>query len=430
MPNTKQNPAAIIAKKRDHGELSRDEIYFMVDGFTAGAIADYQMSAWAMAVLCRGMSEQETAVLTEAMLASGTRLTRVTERPRVDKHSTGGLGDKISLVLAPLLACFDVEVPMLSGPGLGITGGTLDKLEAFPSFNCQLTQAQITSQLKTIGCVITGATADVAPADRKLYSLRDVTGTVPSIALITSSIMSKKLAATLDALVLDVKFGSAAFMRELSSARQLAQALTATGNRMGVPTSAVLSDMHQPLGRMVGNACEVNEALAVLRGAGPDDVRALTLHLAAQLLTAVGLFETVQAASVALGNALDTGHALERFEAMVVSQGGQFSEKLPVAPGYDLLASQSGWMSSLDGQLMGQVVIELGGGRQRLSDAIDHSVGLEMLVRIGDPVSLGQPLVRVLAGSPAAAEQAIQALTTAIRIAPEPVLPNPLIVEL
>lgn len=421
--------AAIIAKKRDLGELTKGEIYFMLDGFVRGEIPDYQMSAWAMAVLCRGMTDDEVAHLTDGMLDSGERLRPTSDRPRVDKHSTGGLGDKVSLILAPLVAYFDVDIPMLSGRGLGITGGTLDKLESFPGYNCQLTTAQIDRQLSELGCVITGTTAELAPADRKLYGLRDVTGTVPSIPLITASIMSKKLAASLDALVLDVKFGSGAFMRDLDSARRLAHSLTSTGQRLGVATSAVLSDMNQPLGRMVGNACEVNEALQVLQGEGPADVRALTLRLAAQLLVSVGRFDSLQGAMVSLGAALDAGKAYELFEAMVCRQGGMFSSQLTTAPAYELCADNSGWLEQLDGQVLGQTIIDLGGGRRELGDQLDHQVGVEMLVRVGDQISRGQPLLRIFARSAAAADQARNSLLPTFRLSPQPVPAKTLIVE-
>ncbi len=424
---------AVISRKRDGFALTAEEIRFMVDGFVAGRIPDYQMSAWAMAVLCRGMFDEEIANLTEAMLCSGSRLERVSERPRVDKHSTGGLGDKVSLVLAPLLACFDVDVPMLSGRGLGITGGTLDKLEAYAGYNCNLSQQKIAEQLQRLGCVITGTTDDIAPADRRLYALRDVTGTVPAIALITSSIMSKKLAASLDALVLDVKFGSAAFMGDLEQARQLARSLCATGQRMGVTTRAILSDMNQPLGRMVGNACEANEAVDLLAGgeraqAAPGDLRELTLALAAELLVAIERFPNTILANIALSKLLDSGQALARFESMVAAQGGQFKESLPLAPAHTATALKAGWLQSMDGQAIGQVVIELGGGRAQLGQAIDHQVGLEMLVRVGDCIAADQPLLRIFARTHSAAAQARQQLLSAIHIDDQPSPPLPLIV--
>ena len=268
----------------------------MIDGMLDGSIPDYQLSAWAMAILCRGMNAAETATLTRCMLDSGNRLQRAGDQPRVDKHSTGGLGDKVSLILAPLLACHDVDVPMLSGRGLGITGGTLDKLESYAGYRCDLTERDIERQLSEIGCVITGTTPEITPADRQLYSLRDVTGTVPSIPLITSSILSKKLAENLDALVLDVKFGSGAFMASQQLATKLAMSLQATGSELNLKASAVLSDMNQPLGRMVGNACEANEAVEVLKGQGPADVRLLTLRLSAELLAATGQANDVNGA--------------------------------------------------------------------------------------------------------------------------------------
>jgi len=407
--------SAIIANKRDSQSLSREEIEFMIDGFVSEAVPDYQMSAWAMAVLCRGMNKREIADLTECMLNSGIRLQRASERPRVDKHSTGGLGDKTSLILTPLLACYDLDVPMLSGRGLGITGGTLDKLEALDGYRCDLNAAEIDQQLKTIGCVITGTTPEITPADRKLYSLRDVTGTVPSIALITASIMSKKLAESLDALVLDVKFGSGAFMRSREDAENLAESLVDAGTRMHVPTQAILSDMNQPLGRMVGNACEVNESLDVLRGHGPADTRELTLQLCVPLLVATGKFTSNEDALASLIKMLDSGAALRRFQQMVEHQSGKFVDKLPLSDESIFESPVSGRLTQFDGQRIGQAVIELGGGRRKLSDQVDHQVGLEMLVRLGDSVSCGQPLIRIFARSTAtrtAAEQLLQSALT------------------
>jgi pyrimidine-nucleoside phosphorylase len=422
-------PAAIIAKKRDREALSEEEIRFMISGLVNGSIPDYQISAWAMAVLCRGMSESEIAYLTDAMLDSGSRLQRVSQRPRVDKHSTGGLGDKVSLILAPLLACHDVDVPMLSGRGLGITGGTLDKLESYAGFDCHLTRAKIDQQLQSIGCVITGTTPDIAPADRKLYGLRDVTGTVPSIALITSSIMSKKLAASLDALVLDVKCGSGAFMRELHEARALASSLGATGQRLGVPTRAIITDMNQPLGQMVGNACEVNESVDVLRGGGPADVRTLTLRLAAELLVAVGRSDKVAEAEQMLGDTLDGGSALRKYQQMIEFQGGRFADRLPTAAPFDVESPTSGWVERIDGQQLGHAIIQLGGGRAQVTDLVDHAVGLEMLARVGDRIDAQQPIVRLFARSSSAAETVRRLVASAIRISSHPTPPLPLIYE-
>src|SRR3954463_15089278 len=284
------NPVNIISKKRDGSELSADEIGSLISGYVRGDVPDYQMSAWAMAVYLRGMTVAETAALTEHMLYSGVTFKwPAEEAPKVDKHSTGGIGDKVSLPLAPLLACCGLAVPMISGRGLGATGGTLDKLESIPGFRTDLSLAEIAVITERVGCVITGASAEIAPADKKLYALRDVTATVPSIPLITASIMSKKLAESLDALVLDVKFGSGAFMKSLDDARALARSLVDTGKRMGVKTTALLTDMNQPLGRMAGNANEVNEAVATLQGRGPDDLWQCTRELGAELLVLSGV---------------------------------------------------------------------------------------------------------------------------------------------
>jgi pyrimidine-nucleoside phosphorylase len=420
---------AIIDKKRDFQELSREEIRFMIDGLTAGTVSDPQIAAWAMAITCRGMNEAETTALTDAMLDSGSRLERGSDRPRIDKHSTGGLGDKVSLILAPLLACFDVEVPMLSGRGLGITGGTLDKLESYPGYRCNLSASEIDAQLQSLGCVITGTTPDIAPADRRLYQLRDVTGTVPSVSLITASIMSKKLAATLDALVLDVKWGSGAFMQSLDQARELADALVATGQRMGVATRAMLTDMNQPLGKMVGNACEANEAVDVLRGDGPADTRELTLRLAASLLVQASLYDDSSRAYDALAARLLDGTAYERFHKMVAAQGGVFQPLLPVAPvATEIGAADSGWLSGLNGAQLGRAVIELGGGRQQLGDRLDHSVGLEMLARLGERVDAGQPVVRIFSSNPDRTRAAAALIRSAITIGERPITAPSLIV--
>ena len=408
--------SAIIASKRDSQTLSREEIEFMINGFVSETVPDYQMSAWAMAVLCRGMNNREIADLTECMLNSGIRLQRASDRPRVDKHSTGGLGDKTSLILAPLLACYDLDVPMLSGRGLGITGGTLDKLESLDGYRCDLNAVEIDQQLKRIGCVITGTTPEITPADRKLYGLRDVTGTVPSIALITASIMSKKLAESLDALVLDVKFGSGAFMRCREDAQSLSESLVDAGTRMNVPTQAILSDMNQPLGRMVGNACEVNESLDILRGLGPVDARELTLQLCVPLLVTTGKFASGEDALTSLRNTLDSGAALRRFQEMVEHQSGKFTDCLPLAKQSIFESPCTGRLAQMDGQRIGQAVIALGGGRRKLSDRVDHQVGLEMLVRLGESVSAGQPLIRIFARDTATRSVAEQLLRDALSI--------------
>lgn len=420
-------PTAIIAKKRDHQEMTRDEIAFMVAGITNESIPDYQIASWAMALLCRGMTADETAAMTDCMLDSGRRLSRATDRPRVDKHSTGGLGDKVSLILAPLLACMDLDVPMLSGRGLGITGGTLDKLEAYEGFRTDLAEEEISRQVKQIGCVITGTTQDIAPADRRLYLLRDATATVPSIGLITGSIMSKKLAASLDALVLDVKFGSGAFMQQTEEARQLADSLVSTGKRMGLKTTALLSDMNQPLGAMVGNALEVNEAVDVLRGNGPAAVRKLTLQLCAPLLVDLDRATNLDGAVDALTEMLESGQPLQRFISMIESQGGKFVEHLDVAESTVASAQQTGWVASMNGQAIGNAIIQLGGGRRQLGDKIDHRVGIEMLVEVGDQVQQGQPVVRVFGSTAQDRRLAVEHMRSAISIVDASVAPLTLI---
>jgi pyrimidine-nucleoside phosphorylase len=411
----------IIAKKRDSVELSAEEIQFIVSGITDGSIPDYQISAWAMAVLCRGMNPTEIATLTECMLNSGNRLARCSNRPRVDKHSTGGLGDKTSLILAPLLACFDLDIPMLSGRGLGITGGTLDKLEAYPGYRCDLENDEIEQQLQRIGCVITGTTAAVAPADRKLYALRDASATVPSIALITASIMSKKLAETLDALVLDVKWGSGAFMQTLADAKRLEASLVDTGRRVGVITTSLLTDMNQPLGKMVGNACEVNESIDVLKAGGPTDVLELTIALSVELLLSTKRATSASEARAALMQALRDGRALKRYQQMIEAQGGRYLESLPLAGQHVVTAPRSGFVAKFDGQSLGHSVVEMGGGRRQQLDPVDHRVGLEMLQKIGDKVDAGQPLVRFFFdGSATQIESIARQILAAVSLAESP----------
>ncbi len=312
--------STLLAKKRDGHSLADDEIRFLIEGFCSGEVADYQMSALAMAICLRGMNDRETTTLTCAMLASGNRLPRPQRdgdgRVRVDKHSTGGLGDKVSLILAPLLAACDLEVPMISGRGLGLTGGTLDKLESIEGFQTQLTVDESSRVLRDVGAFIIGASDDIAPADRSLYALRDVTGTVESIPLITASILSKKLAANLDALVMDVKAGSGAFMKDEAQATELAESLVRIGQLAGLPTSAILSDMDQPLGESIGNAVEVNESVDVLRGRG-GEVRELSIELAADLLVRAQAARNLPEARLRLSETIDSGRAMERFERLV-----------------------------------------------------------------------------------------------------------------
>ncbi len=394
--------AELIAKKRDGKELNDAEIEFLIRGYCDDSIADYQMSALAMAICLKGMTARETATLTAAMLHSGERLPREVSdsTPRVDKHSTGGLGDKVSLILAPLLAACGVHVPMISGRGLGLTGGTLDKLEAIAGFEVNLDTSRSAAVLRQAGAFIISAGPSIAPADRRLYALRDVTGTVESIPLITASILSKKLAASLDALVMDVKVGGVAFMKSLGAAAALADSLCRVGKQAGLPTTALVTDMDQPLGVAVGNANEVNESLDVLAGRRRDvpaieAVRELTVRLSAQLLVAVRVEETTDVATKRLHRALDDGSAMERFERMVAAQGGKLDGPLPVAAPEDVTAEADGWVASVDCHAIGSTVVAMGGGRRKMGDPIDHSVGIEVLVRVGDRVKRGQPVLRV-----------------------------------
>jgi pyrimidine-nucleoside phosphorylase len=394
------NPVSIIARKRDGTALTDEEIAFFIRGFTTGDIPDYQMSALAMAIYIRGMTAAETATLTFEMLQSGKQLVWDShDLPTVDKHSTGGIGDKVSLILAPLVACCDVQVPMLSGRGLGPTGGTLDKLESIAGFRTDLSLQELQRVCRKVGCVITGTTPELTPADRQLYALRDVTATVASIPLITASIMSKKLAEGLKALVLDVKFGSGAFMKTYEQASALADSLVAVGQRMGVATRAVLNDMNQPLGRMAGNAVEVDEALDVLRGHGPTDLKEVTLRLSEELLCLAGTASTPETARMQLEQMIASGKAYEKFEHMVAAQGGSLDAARPIAPCTELLAEATGQIIAVDAEKMGWAVIAMGGGRRAKTDRIDPSVGFEWLVRLGDEVQAGQPLVRMFCHS-------------------------------
>ena len=390
-------PAELIARKRDGHTLTRDEIAFVIRGFVDSSIPEYQMSALAMAIFFQGMEDEETAALTQEMLLSGVRLEWPAGAAVVDKHSTGGVGDKVSLVLAPLLASCGLRVPMISGRGLGPTGGTLDKLESIPGFRTDLSIKEMQTIVERVGCVITGATEDLVPADRKFYGLRDVTATVPSIPLITASIMSKKLAESLNALVLDVKCGSGAFMKTRDQGVELANSLVRAGQRMGVRTTALVTDMNQPLGRMCGNALELDETLDCLAGEGPDDLRYVTLALGAELLVSAERCADPTAAESLLSDRLDSGAAREVFEQMVVAQGGDLKIGYQVAREQVVVAERSGFVTRMDTEALGMAVIDLGGGRRQIGDSVDHSVGIDMRAKIGDEVSAGDPLARIFA---------------------------------
>lgn len=404
----------IIERKREGGRLSAQEIHELIDGFTTGAVPDYQMSAWAMAVYFQGMADTEMSALTAAMRDSGSVFSYPEGTPpKVDKHSTGGVGDKVSLVLAPLLACEEVWVPMVSGRGLGITGGTLDKLESIPGFRTALSEAEALAQLEKIGVFMAGQTSNFCPADKKLYALRDVTGTVPSQPLIVASIMSKKLAESLDRLVLDVKFGSGAFMKTRTEAEELAHHLSTAGNANGVATSFVISPMEEPLGRAVGNALEVIEAVDALHGRGPDDLMDLTLDLA-EAVTSCG--------REALQDHIASGRAWEKFLALTEAQGGDphALEKIGgihAAP-YQrpVLSPASGTINSADAGIIGRASVALGAGRKLAGDDVDFAVGFSALAKSGSAIERGQPLAIVHARTADDAEIAICKVLSAYTI--------------
>jgi pyrimidine-nucleoside phosphorylase len=422
------NVADLIAQKRDGQTLDEKDINQLIDGFTAGDVPDYQMSAFAMAVFFQGMTPGETTCLTKAMIDSGQTLKWSGGKPAVDKHSTGGIGDKISIPLAPLLACCDVEVPMISGRGLGATGGTLDKLEAIPGYRTGLSVDEFASVINWNGCSIASASEKIAPADRKLYALRDVTGTVPSIPLITASILSKKIAEGIDALILDVKWGSGAFMQTLDQARALAQSLVEVGNQLGAKTKAIITDMNQPLGRMIGNAVEIDESVDVLKGEGPDDVVQLTLALGAELLVLGGAQSNFDSAKAALQDKIDSGDGLKRLKEMVKSHGGDLDAPRKRELESDVKADRSGYVSKINTQRIGLAVIEMGGGRKMMGDPINHASGVEFLIRIGDKIEAGQTIAKLFCES-SAKEYARTLISASVSISDSPTEAQKLIVE-
>ncbi len=393
----------IIRKKRDGQALDREDVERFVAGATDGSWPDYQLSALLMATVLRGMTDEETAWLTEAMARSGARFDlRRLPGLKVDKHSTGGVGDKTSLVLAPLAAACGVIVPMMSGRGLGHTGGTLDKLEAIPGFRVDLTAPEIVGALEDVGCVIVGQTQDVAPADRRLYRLRDVTATVESIPLITASIMSKKLAEGIDALVLDVKVGSGAFMKTPDEAERLARSMVRAGQLAGVRTEALLTRMDAPLGRAVGNAVEVVESIETLRGQGARDVTELSVLLAARMVLMAERAANAAEAERMVRDAIATGAGLDRFRRMVVRQGGDPSfvddpARLPLAPGREVVrAPRAGYLTGLDALLVGRAAAALGAGRATAEDRVDHGVGVRVVATLGALLRAGDPVLELL----------------------------------
>lgn len=426
----------IIIKKRDRQILTSEEIRFFIQGFTDGSIPDYQAAAFAMAVLLNGMTPQETTDLTLAMAHSGEvlDLSDVVEIA-VDKHSSGGVGDKTTLAVLPIVAACGLPCGKMSGRGLGFSGGTLDKLESIPGYNVNLPTEQFKKQLREIGIVLAGQSADLAPADGKLYALRDVTGTVPSIPLIASSIMSKKIAAGANAILLDVKVGLGAFMETLEEARQLADLMTAIGSLAGRKVETLLSDMNQPLGRAVGNVLEVREAIETLRGGGPEDFREHCLHAAARMLVLGGRARSLEVARGMADSAIANGSAWQTFRRLVAAQGGDVSfvdspQKMENARFVETVPSpQSGYLSQINARVVGEASVDLGAGRAKKGDPIDHAVGFEMLRKVGDRLEAGQPLFVIHANDSQNLAHARQAVLLAHRFSQSPVSPLPLFYE-
>lgn len=424
---------ALIERKKRGDPLTAEELRALTHGFAAGRVPDYQMAAWLMAVCWRGMTPPETLALTEALVDSGRRLEwDGLDRPTVDKHSTGGVGDKTSLVLVPLMAAAGAAFVKMSGRGLGHTGGTLDKLEAIAGFRVNLSLGEMRRQVERIGCALIGQSPELVPADGAIYALRDVTGTVNAVPLIASSVMSKKLAAGAQTIVLDVKWGSGAFMQTVEEARELAAALVRIGSDAGRHTRAVLSAMQQPLGRTVGNALEVREAIEALHGRGPADLWELTLALGAQLLILARLVDSDAAARERLTTLRDSGAAAAKFAELIAAQGGDprvvdEPDRLPAAPHVEPFTADGAeprWVTALDARTVGDAALALGAGRRAKGDAIHPAVGIVLLAKMGERVRHGQPLAEIHAASADAAEHARRMLRGAYRFSAEPV-PSP-----
>jgi pyrimidine-nucleoside phosphorylase len=416
----------LIRRKRDSGELTPEEIHQLIAAYTRGDIPDYQMSALLMAIVLRGMNRAETAALTEAMLHSGQVLDfSDIIGHKVDKHSTGGVGDKTSLVIAPIVAAGGLKVPMISGRGLGHSGGTLDKLESIPGFNVNLSLVEFRRILETCGCSLIGQTAEIAPADKKMYALRDVTGTVENPSLICASIMSKKLAEGIDALVLDVKTGSGAFMKNFDDAINLAELLVETGKRMGKKVVALLTDMNQPLGRTAGNAMEIAESIDVLAGAGPTDLRELCLELAAWMFFLGERVKTVEEGKKLSMDLITSGMAREKFREIVALQGGDVAvvddprQLVRARQTLDIVATANGYIAAIQCEQLGTAGVVLGGGREKKEDKIDPAVGLVFHKRIGEGVQRGEPLCTLHYNSDDRLTEAKLLAETAYRIEPE-----------
>ncbi len=432
------NFLSLIENKREGKILAPEQIQEFIREFTAGKIPDYQMAALLMAIYFRGLNTAETTALTLAMRDSGDVLKFPKDkRPLVDKHSTGGIGDKVSLPLAQLLACLGFRVPMISGRGLGITGGTLDKLDSISGFKTLLPAAQIIAQVQKVGCVICGQTDKMVPADKKIYALRDASGTVPSIPLIVASILSKKLAESLDALILDVKFGCAAFMQTKADARKLAKAMVALGNECGVNTRAILTDMNTPLGRAAGNWLEVKESVDCLQNKGPNDLRQLVVDSAAHLLVQTKKSKSPAAARKLAENCLNSGEPRQKWDEMLIAQGADlkaFNQKLALdatAPTVlELKADRSGLVSKCDARIIGEVIRDLGGGRLTKDSIINFDVGLDKIAKPGERIEKNFVLARVHAANQAQAKFAIARLKTAFEISAKRKKVAPLILEI
>jgi pyrimidine-nucleoside phosphorylase len=425
----------LIRLKRDGGTLDRQAIDEFIRSVTDGSLPDYQTSAMLMAILLRGMTPEETAGLTDAMVRSGVRVTYpgLAGTP-VDKHSTGGVGDKTSLILAPLAAACGAYVPMMSGRGLGHTGGTLDKLEAIPGFRTGLSLDELKVAVSSIGCALIGQTSDIAPADRKLYALRDVTGTVESIPLICASIMSKKIAEGIGGLVLDVKTGSGAFMKTLEASRSLAESLVAIGNAAGVRTEAIITTMDAPLGRAVGNASEVIESIETLKGNGPEDLERLSVWLAARMLVVSGIAADDRDAETRVRGALSSGAGVEKFRQIVENQGGDPRviddySRLPSAPDRAFVeATRGGYLGRLEAELVGRAAVALGAGRSRVDDLVDHAVGVTVLVTPGETVRAGDRVLEIHHRGGRGLETALALLRDAIQVTDNAPEARPLVV--
>lgn len=423
----------IIEKKRDGKSLSAEEIRFFVHGYAEGAIPDYQASALLMAIMLRGMSDAEIRELTLAMAHSGEMLNLKDAAPFVvDKHSTGGVGDKVTLVIAPAVAACGLPVGKMSGRGLGFSGGTLDKLESIPGFHCDLSVAEFKQQLREIGLVLAGQSANLAPADGKLYALRDVTGTVPSLPLIVGSVMSKKIAAGADAIVLDVKTGSGAFMKTVAEAEQLAESMVRIGNEVGRKVVAVLSDMNQPLGWAVGNSLEVREAIDTLHGAGPQDFREHCLVVGGEMLALGGVARDALHGRDLVAEAIDSGAAWQKLRQMVIAQGGDVRyldepQRFPIARiVHPVSAPCSGYLARVQTDEIGMVVVGLGGGRMQKGDPVDHAVGLMLHFKVGEWISAGEPLFTLYASDEARCAEAEARVMEALAFSETPVEPLPL----